>query len=57
MGLTLLDLGRVGEFGTMGGSDRLLLFHRVEVGVDLPDSVGEAGFKRRRATSLGVSDV
>lgn len=56
IGLTLLDRGRVGDFGTAGRPDRLLDFQRVDVGVDLPEPRGESVVRRRRATSTGVSD-
>lgn len=41
-GLTLLDGGRVGDFGAVDGSSRLLGFHRVEDGVDLVGPCGDA---------------
>lgn len=55
-GLTLLDRGRVGDFGTMGGPARPLDFHRVEDGVGLVDLCGDAVIRRSRATSSGVAD-
>lgn len=55
-GLTLLDDGRVGDFGAVGGPDRPLGFHRVEDGVNLVDPCGDAVIRRSRATSSGVAD-
>lgn len=55
IGLTLRDLGRVGDPGARCERDKLLDFQRVDEGVDLPEPEGESVVIRRRATSIGVS--
>ena len=55
-GLTLLDRGRVGDFGAVGDPERLLDFHLVEDGVGLAEPCGDAVIRRSRATSNGVVD-